>query len=185
MPESDSPTHSLQGALLLAAPSLNDPNFSKSVIFMAAHTEEDGAFGYILNRPTTQRVADLLPDKDLGALGDVDVFIGGPVATDKLAFAALRWDAHLRSLNCETHLSVGAALEALNTGHLVRGFVGYSGWTEGQLENEIKHRSWITTSPTHSVITCDEPAELWRTVLGDMGPIFELMSRVPDDVSLN
>lgn len=152
---------------------------------MAAHTEADGAFGYILNRPTTQRVSDLLPDKDLGTLGDVDVFIGGPVATDKLAFAALSWDPHLRELHCETHLSVGDAVEALERGRMVRGFVGYSGWAEGQLETELEHRSWITTAATRRVLTCKEPAQLWQSVLGGMGPLFELMSRIPDDVSLN
>ena len=185
MSGSDSEHSSLQGALLLAAPSLLDPNFARSVIFMAAHTEGDGAFGYILNRPTTQRVSDLLPDRDLGVLGDVDVFIGGPVATDKLAFAALNWDRKRRELHCETHLSVGDATDALTAGRLVRGFVGYAGWAEGQLEKEVKHRSWITTSATRKVLTCEEPSSLWHAVLGDMGPLFELMSRMPDEVSLN
>jgi putative transcriptional regulator len=185
MSGSASDTTSLQGALLLASPSLLDPNFSRSVIFMAAHTEQEGAFGYILNRPTTQRVSDLLPDKDLGELGGVDVFIGGPVATDKLAFAALTWDTSLRELHCETHLSVGDAIHALKEGVHVRGFVGYSGWSEGQLENELQHRSWITTPPTQNVLSCNEPGSLWRSILGDMGPLFELMSRMPDDVSLN
>ena len=52
---------SLTGRLLLAVPSMRDPNFARAVIFMAAHTEMEGAFGYVLNRPLEQRVADLLP----------------------------------------------------------------------------------------------------------------------------
>lgn len=68
----------LAGHLLLAIPSLRDPNFSRSVVFMAAHSAEEGAFGYVLNRPLGQRVADLLPDQELGALGQIPVFVGGP-----------------------------------------------------------------------------------------------------------
>jgi hypothetical protein len=107
---------SLSGQLLLASPALHDPNFARSVVFMAAHNAKDGAFGYILNRPLEQRVADLLPDQDLGSLGEVPVFMGGPVATDKLAFAALHWNKRRRTLRCQTHLSVADALHALSWG---------------------------------------------------------------------
>jgi putative transcriptional regulator len=59
----------LNGQLLLAVPSLRDSYFARSVVFLAAHSDEDGSFGYILNRPLKQRVGDLMPDQDLGPLG--------------------------------------------------------------------------------------------------------------------
>ncbi|MCX6858289.1 MAG: YqgE/AlgH family protein, partial [Verrucomicrobia bacterium] len=98
------------GSLLLAAPSMRDPNFSRTVIFMAAYSAEDGAFGYVLNRPLEQCVSDLLPDELLGGLADVPIFVGGPVATDKLAFASLHWNRQKSTLRCRTHLSVSDAL---------------------------------------------------------------------------
>lgn len=187
MPSDKQPgsTPSLSGNLLLASPAMRDPNFARSVVFMAAHNEKDGAFGYILNRPLEQRVSDLLPDQDLGALGDVPVFMGGPVATDKLAFAALQWNKRRRTLRCQTHLSVADALHALSLGHDVRGFVGYSGWSGGQLENELEHRSWITTKAKPLVLTAKKPTALWSAILEEMGPVYKVMAKMPEDVSLN
>lgn len=176
---------SLAGSLLLASPIMTDPNFSRSVIFMAAHSDQEGAFGYILNRPLDQSVGDLLPDQDLGALGSVPVFMGGPVATDKLAFAAIQWNKRKGTLRCQTHLSVADAIQAIKLGHDVRGFVGYSGWTGGQLENEIKRRSWITAKAKALVLTVEKPAQLWSAILQDMGPKFSLMAKMPGDVTLN
>lgn len=176
---------SLSGNLLLASPALRDPNFSRSVVFMAAHNAKDGAFGYILNRPLEQRVADLLPDQDLGALGEVPVFMGGPVATDKLAFAALEWNKRRRTLRCQTHLSVADALHALSLGHEVRGFVGYSGWSGGQLESELELRSWITTHAKPLVLTLEQPTQMWGAILADMGPVYKMIAGMPEDVGLN
>lgn len=175
----------LTGNLLLAVPSMRDPNFSRAVIFMAAHTPKEGAFGYVLNRPLDQRVADLLPDQSLGALGQVPVFIGGPVATDKLAFASLHWNRKEGTLRCQTHLSVTDAQHELSMGHDVRGFVGYSGWAEGQIEEEIKRRSWIVTPSSRSILTTKPITKMWTTVLEEMGPVYQLIAHTPEKLGLN
>lgn len=176
---------SLAGNLLLAVPSMRDPNFKRTVIFVAAHNTEDGAFGYVLNRPLEQRVADLLPDQELGGLGQVPVYIGGPVATDKLAFASLNWNRKKGTLRCQTHLSVADAIHELSMGHDVRGFVGYSGWTGGQIEGEIERKSWIIAPPRKVVLTLEQPNTLWSAVLDEMGPVFRLMADMPERVELN
>ena len=152
---------------------------------MAAHSDNEGAFGYILNRPLDQSVGELLPDQDLGELGTVPVFMGGPVSTDKLAFAAMQWNKRKGTLRCQTHLSVADALQAIKLGHDVRGFVGYSGWTGGQLENEIKRRSWITAQAKSLVLAVEKPTQLWSTILQEMGPKYSLIAKMPEDVGLN
>jgi putative transcriptional regulator len=164
---------------------MRDPNFRRTVIFMAAHTAADGAFGYILNRPLDQRVSDLLPEQELGPLGQVPVFIGGPVATDKLAFASMHWNKKQGTLRCQTHLSVADALHELSMGHEVRGFVGYAGWSEGQLEGELRRRSWITSPARKAILTGDTSSELWSDILEGMGPLYMLMARTPENVHLN
>lgn len=176
---------SLSGSLLLASPAMRDANFARSVIFMAAHNAKDGAFGYILNRPLEQCVADLLPDQVLGALGDVPVYMGGPVSADKLSFAALHWNKRRRMLRCQTHLSVADALHALSLGHDVRGFIGYSGWSGGQLENELELRSWIQTTARPLVLTVEPPTQMWGAILEDMGTVYKVMAKIPEDVGLN
>jgi putative transcriptional regulator len=184
MPESNDTTL-FTGSLLLAAPSMRDPNFSRTVIFMAAHSADEGAFGYVLNRPLEQCVSDLLPDEELGALADVPIFVGGPVATDKLAFASLHWNRQKSTLRCRTHLSVSDAIDELSLGHEVRGFVGYSGWSEGQLEKEVEARSWIITPAPKTILTTNSPAALWSAVLEEMGPVYQIIAHVPEDVELN
>jgi len=179
----DTPAYT--GSLLLAAPSMRDPNFSRTVIFMAAHTPEDGAFGYILNRPLEQSVAELLPDQNLGSLGNLPVFMGGPVDSDKLAFTSLHWNRRKNTLRCQTHLSVTDAQHELSLGHDVRGFVGYSGWSEGQLEEEVKHRSWIITPAQKTILTAEPQAALWSSVLEQMGPVYQLLAHAPLKVELN
>ncbi|MBX7210647.1 MAG: YqgE/AlgH family protein [Verrucomicrobiaceae bacterium] len=186
MSDDDSPPMPpLGGSLLLAAPTMRDPHFSRSVIYLAAHNSDDGAFGYILNRPLDKLVQDLLPDQELGGLAHVPVFLGGPVSTDKLAFASLRWSEKKKVIKCATHLSVQDALHELSMGHEVRGFVGYSGWARGQIETELKRNSWIVTPPRRTVVTSREPAQLWGAILTEMGPVYHLMSRMPEDVGLN
>lgn len=176
---------SLSGSLLLASPVLRDPNFFHTVLLLAAHSSDSGAFGYILNRPLEKRVADLLADDDLGALAELPVFLGGPVGTDKLTFAAFNWNSKTRELRCQTHLSTEQALTELEKGRVVRGFVGYSGWSEGQLENELEQNSWITCAPHQKILADLDAGELWRAILDDLGPYYKLLARMPADPSLN
>src|SRR3954466_3228786 len=79
---------SLAGSLLVAHPSLLDPNFRKAVLLISTNDAEEGSFGLTLNRPSGRLVRELLAGKDLGPLGGVPVFLGGPVATDQLVFAS-------------------------------------------------------------------------------------------------
>jgi putative transcriptional regulator len=176
---------SLSGSLLLASPGLRDPNFFHTVLLLAAHNADDGAFGYILNRPLDKRVSDLLEDRDLGALAEVPVFLGGPVGTNKLSFASLDWSTKKGGLQVQTHLSTEDAMKELQKGRVVRGFVGYSGWSEGQLENELEHKSWITCRPLSKVVTTHEPSDLWREIMADLGPLYRLMTQMPSNPSLN
>ena len=176
---------SLRGSLLLAAPLLSDPNFARAVLYLAAHSEKDGAFGYILNRPLDKKVSDLLPTEDMGRLARIPVFLGGPVATDKLSFASMQWSNKKNTLKCQTHLSVDDALYELDMGHEVRAFVGYTGWSEGQLEGEMKHRSWIATAPKPIVMSAGDVTTLWSDILEKMGPRYDLMSRMPEKPGMN
>ena len=177
--------HTLNGNLLLAAPLMRDPNFSRSVLFLASHSKKEGAFGYILNRPLDKIVGDLLPDKKLGPVKDVPVYMGGPVATDKLSFASLHWNRKRKSMSCKTHLSVEDAVYEIGIGHHVLGFVGYSGWSSGQLERELEERSWIIAQPDKGMLDECEPTELWTEILNEMGPHYGLLAGMPEEPELN
>jgi putative transcriptional regulator len=175
----------LGGHLLLAAPSLRDPNFHRSVVLLAMHDAKEGAFGYVLNNPVQHRVADLVRDHKIGDLGNVPVFKGGPVGDDRLSFAALRWREKDHSIQVLPHLAPEAALDELAAGSVVKAFVGYSGWGAGQLERELQQRSWITLDPCPRAVESGEPERLWGDLLRDMGPVFSLIADTPEHVELN
>src|SRR5437762_10636481 len=83
---------SLAGSLLVAHPSLLDPNFRRAVLFISAHDPNDGALGVILNRPLDKQVGELVTDEAPAALSEVPVFLGGPVGRNQLMFAILEWE---------------------------------------------------------------------------------------------
>jgi putative transcriptional regulator len=172
----------LQGALLLAAPVLRDPNFDHSVLYVAAHTVSDGAFGYILNRPLDKTVRDIIPTAQLSRLADVPVFAGGPVSPDKLAFASFSWKK--RGLVCQTHLTVEDAVEEHESGGTVRAFIGYSGWSQGQLERELEKHAWVVTPPPQLLLDDEDTTDgslLWTRIMTSLGPVHELIADMCDE----
>lgn len=181
----DTSPPSLAGQLLLAEPSLRDPNFSRSVILLTQHDIGNGAAGYVLNRPLGKTVGDIMDSTDLMALAALPVFIGGPVGTGQLTLVSFYWNETSGALEYGTDLSAAAAREMLNEGWLIRAFVGYSGWTSGQLESELLRRSWITRPAEAQVAEAGAIAQLWRGLLRTMGPWYRLLADMPDDPSLN
>src|SRR3954447_23211848 len=82
----------LTGMMLVAHPTLLDPNFRRTVLFISAHNSDDGALGVILNRPLDKHVGDLVSDDTPAALAEVPVYLGGPVGKNQLMFAVLEWE---------------------------------------------------------------------------------------------
>ncbi len=177
---------SLAGSLLIAHPSLLDPNFNKSVLFISAHDPEEGSFGLILNRPAGRTVGEVLPGKELGPLLRVPVFLGGPVGIDQLVFASFKWHPETRRMECQHHLGIDEAQEIVHTEQsVVRAFIGYAGWTKGQLEGELAQRAWLVGKPSREVLDTRAAENLWRETLKGFGPWFQLVADAPDDLSRN
>ena len=175
----------LRGSLILADPSLTDPNFERTVLLLTEHDSEDGALGFVLNRPLGKTVTDVLSPKEFSPLCDIPVYLGGPVSTGQLTFASFHWRGE-QGLTYETHLSADQAKCQLAEGFDVRAFVGYAGWTGGQLENELSQNAWITRRPDDILFLPDTPPKnLWSTLLRTMGPFYRLLAEMPADPSKN
>lgn len=178
-----------QGRLLVASPTLLDPNFQRSVLIMLEHNDE-GALGLVLNRPLEVLVSDALPDPLSDLCGSEDVvFQGGPVQPEAVILLA-----EFRDPKEAASLIVGdvgvvdpdgdpAALRAAV--HMARAFGGYAGWGAGQLESEIAEGAWIDVAPRAEDIFHHEPGALWRIALDRKGGRFRLFARMPADPSLN
>lgn len=186
MHEFGSSSLSLGGSLLIAHPSLLDPNFRRSVLFLSANDGDEGSFGLILNRPAGRDVGDLLPNKPLGSLARVPVFLGGPVAGDQLVFASFHWHAESERMECRHHLLIPDAQDAVaDESSIVRAFIGYSGWSKGQLEAELAQKAWLVGKPGRETLMPGKCQTLWRDAMSEFGPFFRLIAEAPDDPSRN
>ena len=174
---------SLAGQLLLAHPSMRDPNFRRSVVLMSAHNAE-GAMGVVLNRPLGKRLGELNGEFALGALAGVPLFQGGPVQTDQLLLAA--WQSREDGFRMHFGLEPDKALELVaEDGAEVRAFLGYSGWSAGQLENEMKHNTWLVAEVPEDLLTSGSDVALWRHIVGGLGLDWRLAADEPDEPELN
>ncbi len=186
MREFRSSSISLSGSLLIAHPSLRDPNFCKTVLFLSTNDTEEGSFGLTLNRPAGRTVGELLPDRALGAVGRVPVFLGGPVSTDQLIFASFVWHPESDRMECRHHLVIEEAEQVLaDEKTTVRAFVGYAGWSKGQLEAELAQRSWLVQKPEREMLALERCPTLWREMTSSFGPWFQLVAEAPDEPGKN
>jgi putative transcriptional regulator len=185
MSSDSQPVQPLGGLLLLAGPELLESTFRRTVILVSQHSTEEGALGYILNRPVHKQVRDLLPSEEFSAIGDVAVYFGGPVAQDHLTFASICWDAEAHSLTCRTHLSAAQAKAMRLEGFEIRGFIGYSGWAPGQLETELAAQAWEVQRPSSGEVLEHSPEGLWPRLIRELSPLHQIAADMPDDLSLN
>jgi putative transcriptional regulator len=176
---------SLAGSLLVAHPNMLDPNFRRTVLFISSHEPDDGALGVILNRPLDKHVSDLVTDAPPMGLADVPVFLGGPVGRNQLMFAAFEWQKG-NGLKLNHNVNLEEASERIDEDpNSICAFVGYAGWSAGQLEAEMKQNAWLLQKPTRSVLKPDRLPKLWFDIMRGLGPWFKMLAAAPDDPSLN
>jgi putative transcriptional regulator len=172
-------TGSFVGQLLIAMPSLGDPNFQRTVVLIAAHSIEDGAFGLVVNRPLDVELAEIFDELGMERPtgSPPPVLAGGPVEPGHgfVLFESGERPGHGDDLDLPHGLRVSGSTETL--AGLAGGDVpsryslilGYSGWYPGQLETEIEENSWLI-APLAKSIVFDVPHEdRWIAALDSIG----------------
>ncbi|MEP7258681.1 MAG: YqgE/AlgH family protein [Flavitalea sp.] len=177
------------GILLIAEPFLKDPNFRRTVVFICEHQEE-GSFGFVLNRLYDHNLDELMND-----VGDmkIPVFFGGPVQMDTIHFLHQYPDLIEGSYEVLNGIYWGGdfelAIELLKKGAIelsrIRFYIGYSGWSHGQLNDELIQKSWLTLEATRKIVFHLKAEEIWKDALKDLGGDYELMINFPTDPQLN
>lgn len=177
----------LRGKLLVASPVLADPNFARTVVLMTEHSDE-GAMGIVLNRPSDAPAARLLPKLEAIA-GEEPLYVGGPVQPDAVVLLAEFADPDAAAWIVVADVGLASAatdsedlLPAVRRG---RFYAGYSGWGPGQLEAELEQESWIVEPPIPKELFPRSPDTLWNDVLRRKGGQYALISRMPEDPSVN
>lgn len=178
-----------QGSILISEPFLGDDNFERTVILICEHNEE-GTLGFVLNKPTAITFDSVIPEiENFSEL----LYIGGPVQQDSLHFLYRNREYVEGSVKISDNLYWGGNYEQLliliNKKEIIpddfRFFLGYSGWSEGQLEEEMKNNSWIVSEADTDELFNTDPSELWRVILKGMGGKYKMYSNYPIDPRLN
>ncbi len=175
------------GTLLLSEPFMQDALFGRAVVLICHH-DKDGSFGLILNKPA----ANPFEESEDHPLATFPFFGGGPVETNNMFFI------HTLSYLPETVLikdgicwqgEYESLIEAIAEGafHSENGrlLVGYTGWSEGQLQEELENEDWMVYNGPIDFLLKAEPSQLWKDLLQTMGPYYKMVSNFPSDPSLN
>ncbi len=183
------------GQFLLSEPFLEDPWFGRKVVFLCDH-DEQGSLGFVLNNGMGRNLTSLLPDAEQWGF-DHEVHRGGPVHADSL-FCLHRLGEEVEgSIPVLPGLWLGGEYDDLavlinergaKAGD-VRFFAGYAGWGAGQLEGEMKQRSWyVHDAPVGSkleVVMNSDPGDLWASMMKSKGGGYGRVTTWPTDPSLN
>ena len=177
------------GRLLISEPVLQDFYFRKSVVLLADHSTE-GSFGVIINKPVDINLSDIVSGFPPF---NSKVFLGGPVKTDSIFFIHTRNDLITDATRILDGIYWGGDIdqvqELMRNGGITEGeirfFIGYSGWSPGQLDDEMENKSWIVSSLTRNQILTKHPETMWSDMLKSLGGEYVLWSNYPNDPALN
>jgi putative transcriptional regulator len=180
----------LRGRLLVASPTLVDPNFRRTVVLLGEHGEE-GAMGVVLNRPSETSVAEAAPGLAPLVEDGAVVHVGGPVSPaavvvlaeveDESLVAETLWDG-VGFLRGDLDLEDDAVIQAVTR---ARVYAGYAGWTPLQLEAELETTDWLVEEAVVEDLFAGAEADLWAGVVRRKGGPYRLVATMPFDPTLN
>lgn len=181
--------HPEKGKVLIAEPFLEGRYFRRSLVLLV-ECDETATVGFVLNKPINLTIDEVLINI---AHFDGDVFVGGPVDTNKIYFLHTIPDLIPQSIHIFDNLYWGGDFEVLKRlieqkivkSEQLRFFAGYSGWSIGQLDEEIKENSWLVSQlDVPDIMNCDNE-KLWEKSLRRMGGRYKMWSNFPENPSMN
>ena len=178
-----------KGRLLIAEPSiLNDDSFNRSIVLLTEHSN-NSSVGFILNKPLNYVLNDLMPD----IYCDFTIYQGGPVEQDNLYFVHRVPELLTDSIQVADGIYWGGnfnQLKQLLSENLlnstdIRFFLGYSGWSTNQLENELKTESWFITENDYENIFSINEDSIWKNKLLEKGGKYKIWANAPSNIQMN
>ena len=179
-----------KGHLLIAEPAIiGDASFTRSVVLIADYNES-GTIGFILNKPLDYTLDELVPGINIAC----PIYNGGPVEQDNLYFIHSVPDLIPKSIEISNGIYWGGDFDTIiklfQTGEItendVRFFLGYSGWDQQQLDNELEYNSWVVVkNKAKSTIIKIYSDEFWKEQMLALGGDYLIWSNAPDNPSYN
>lgn len=185
------PIKAHSGELLISEPLMVDSYFSRSVILVLDEPEDGGHFGLILNKSTEMTLQNLMPDWEAGSR--IRVFCGGPVDLERMFLLHTLGERLGPAVEVLPGIYVGADLdkiiEYIDNGGQVEGnlrfFIGYCGWSPGQLAAEIERNTWAVNPHPDSNLLCGRGDKYWRRQVEKLGDDYRSWLLVPSNPSFN
>lgn len=180
---------------LIAEPELRDPNFATTVVLLIYH-DGTGSFGLVLNHKTWLTLSNLLPEFENTRAADLTVYHGGPVEPNRL-FTLHSGDSPIPQSAHAVQAAPGLVFEPdfdvvqsmlEEPGQMpsrLRFFVGYSGWGQGQLDEELAEHSWISSTATAGVAFSEPGGAMWKSALKQKGAYYGVIAETGFRPSLN
>ncbi|MDA3953031.1 MAG: YqgE/AlgH family protein [Bacteroidales bacterium] len=177
-----------QGRILISEPLLPDTYFKRSVVLLTEYSDK-GAVGFVLNKTIQMPLTELLADfPDFKA----NIGIGGPVEKDTIHFLHTLGEAIPNSVHVVDDIYWGGDFDDLKefislgivNSSQVRFFLGYSGWSPSQLEDEIKGNAWLVTKIDSSKIMLANKG-FWKKTLDKLGEKYKVWSNIPENPTMN
>jgi putative transcriptional regulator len=176
------------GTMLLAQPFMDDPYFESSVVLVC---DDESTLGFILNKQLDVRLGELVPDLMECTF---PIYYGGPVEANTLNFLHRHGGLIAQSQPVMRGLWLGGSFEdvtfLINQGliqeHDIMFFIGYTGWSEGQLKEELDEKSWIVTpGDLNYMFNVQRPGLLWQEIMHDKGGHFQVLAKMPYEMTWN
>ena len=182
--------HISKGTLLISSPDIDSGIFFRSIILLCEHTSA-GSFGLIINKPLDLELPDEIFNGEQPFNPNISVLAGGPVQTNQMMLLHSSPDIPKQTMKICDGVYLGGDLNFLQesaineTGPKVHLCFGYTGWTSGQLEQEVLEGQWFCLPATEDLVFNKNKTKLWQNSLRLMGGKYATLSLIPDDLSLN
>ncbi len=188
----DSQPEPARGTLLVAKPTVEDFCFKRSVTILVDHDAE-GSMGVIVNKPTRFTLNEIVPEIECNE--PIPLYLGGPVGTNMLFFIhSLGNETIPDSVQLAPGVFFGGDFEVIKMliesrqaiNGKVKFMVGYSDWTTGQLDSEVKRHDWaVLKDDVAQLVMNTDDETIWNNAVAQFGDQYRLWATWPTDISLN
>lgn len=178
-----------KGKILISEPFLPDTFFNRSIVYLTEHTDK-GSVGFILNKKLDLKICDAIEGFEDW---EETLNMGGPVAPDTLHYLHNLGKIIPKSIQIDKNIFWGGEIdvirELIKMGKIsdsqIRFFLGYSGWSAGQLERELKDNSWVIATVKSDMIMNNSSDDTWKKVLRSLKNKYRVWADFPDSPDMN
>jgi len=178
-----------KGKILISEPFLPDTFFNRSIVYLTDHTPQ-GSVGFILNKKLDLNIGSAVVDFEDW---NENLNMGGPVAPDTLHYLHNIGELIPKSVPVDGNIFWGGDIDTIRglirAGKIeqsqIRFFLGYSGWSAGQLERELKENSWVIAKVSSDIVLNNRGDDTWKQVLRGFKSKYRIWADFPDSPDMN